>query len=135
MGIEIFGIDLFTLDEGERVELPFKRSLPAILIVVAMAVAMTVPAIGVFRSAASEWGRLDSLFDLVGAVFSTGWLMGWSIGLLVLYALVGVLLIGFDAKMVEKALRFGAQEIAADFKLRLRRPFDDRNAQTGAREG
>ena len=63
-----FGIDLFTLDEGERVELPFKRSLPAILIVVAMAVAMTVPAIGVFRSAASEWGRLDSLFDLVGGI-------------------------------------------------------------------
>lgn len=89
-----FGIDLIAGDDGERVDLPFKRSVLAILIVAAMAIAMTVPAISVFRSAATEWGRLESLFDLVGALFSTGWLMGWSIGLLFLYALLAVLFIG-----------------------------------------
>ena len=89
-----FGIDLFPADKNERIDLPFKRSALAILIVAAMALVMTIPAISVFRSAAADWGRLESLFDLVGALFSTGWLMGWSIGLLFLYSLLAVLLIG-----------------------------------------
>jgi hypothetical protein len=89
-----FGIDLFPAEKDECIDLPFKRSVLAILIVAAMAIAMTIPAISVFRSAAADWGRLDSLFDLVGALFSTGWLMGWSIGLLFLYSLLAVLFIG-----------------------------------------
>jgi len=96
-----FGIDLFPDSDGERIVLPFRRSALAILIVAAMTIIMTVPAISVFKQAAADWGRLDDLFDLVGALFSTGWLMGWSVGLLVLYGLLAVLLAGRETLILK----------------------------------
>lgn len=96
-----FGFDLFAGHDEARIVLPFQRSTVAILIVAAMAIAMTIPAISVFGQAAADWGRLDDLFDLVGALFSTGWLMGWSVGLVILYGLLAVLLFGSESLLLK----------------------------------
>jgi hypothetical protein len=73
---------------------PFRRSWIAILAVLAFAVVFLLPAIGAFRQAVAQWSSFDSLFDLVGAVFITAWLTGWSIapiglGLLTLLMMFG----------------------------------------------
>ena len=44
-----------------------------------MDIIFLVPAISAARDAASDWSRLDTLFDLVAAVFLSGWVLGWSI--------------------------------------------------------
>ncbi|MBT8121935.1 MAG: hypothetical protein KJO10_05340, partial [Gammaproteobacteria bacterium] len=96
-----FGIDLPAAGDGERIVMPLRRSPVAILIVAVMAVVMTVPAISVFGQAAADWGRLDSLFDLVGALFSTGWLMGWGTGLLFLYGILALLVTGRETLILD----------------------------------
>ena len=96
-----FGFDLFAGHDDARIRLPFQRPTIAILIVAAMAIAMTIPAISVFGQAAAHWSRLDDLFDLVGALFSTGWLLGWSVGLVILYGLLAILLFGCETILLQ----------------------------------
>jgi len=80
--------------ESLRRVLPFRRSWVAIAIVAAMDVAFLLPAIYTFRQAMSEWLAFDSLFDLVGALFLSAWLLGWSIAPLGLTAIVVLMLFG-----------------------------------------
>jgi len=101
------GTGLFEAAPGRRMVLPFRRSRVAMLIVAAMAILMTVPAAGVFSEAAGRWGGLDGLFDLTTALFLTGWLLGWSMGLLGLYSLLAVLWFGRETLL----LRSGVVEI------------------------
>ena len=96
-----FGFDLFAGHDDARIRLPFQRPTIAILIVAAMAIAMTIPAISVFGQAAAHWSRLDDLFDLVGALFSSGWLLGWSVGLVILYGLLAILLFGCETLLLQ----------------------------------
>ena len=44
--------------------------------------------------AAGEWSRFDSLFDLVGALFLSAWLLGWSIAPLLMTAVLLLMLFG-----------------------------------------
>jgi len=81
-----------TPEDAERYDSSIKRPWVAIGIVAAMAVVMTVPAVTVFSQAASSWGRLDGLFDLVSALFTSFWLLGWSVGLIILWGMVLILL-------------------------------------------
>ena len=89
-----FGPESSSKGEGFRRDLPFKRSWVAIAIVAAMDAAFLFPAIYTFRQAWSEWMAYDSLFDLVGALFLTAWLIGWSMAPLILTAVVVMMLFG-----------------------------------------
>jgi len=89
-----FGPESSVKGENFRRVLPFRRSWPAIVVVAAMDAAFLFPAIYTFRQAVAEWSAYDSLFDLVGALFLTAWLMGWSLAPLILTAIVVMLLFG-----------------------------------------
>lgn len=72
----------------------FRRHWGAIAAVAAFDAAFLYPAIGAFQQALSAWSRLESLFDLTGALFLTGWLMGWSVAPVVLTAVLLLMIFG-----------------------------------------
>ena len=74
--------------------LPFRRSWIAVGVLAAFDLVFLIPAVTVFRQAAAEWGRFDSLFDLVGALFLSAWLLGWSIGPLLMTGALLLMLFG-----------------------------------------
>jgi len=79
---------------GYRQVFPFQRSLIAIVIVAVMDVIFTSIAVTTFQEAAQEWGRMDSLFELVSALFLSAWLLGWSIAPLILTTILIIMLFG-----------------------------------------
>jgi len=82
-------------DEGDyRLALPFRRSWVAIGILAVMDAIFLYPAVTTFQQAISEWSRFDSLFDLVGALFISAWLLGWMIGPVIMTTILIVLLFG-----------------------------------------
>lgn len=80
-------------DEFRKV-LPFRRSWLAIAVLAVMDAAFLIPAISTFRQAISEWGSLNSLFDLVAAAFLSAWLLGWVIAPLIMTTILALLLFG-----------------------------------------
>lgn len=72
----------------------FRRNWVAIAFIAAFDAAFLFPAFAAFQQAADDWSRLDNLFDLTGALFMTGWLLGWSIAPLVLTAVLLMMLFG-----------------------------------------
>ena len=64
--------------DGYRRVWPFRRSWLAIAILMVMDIIFLIPAVSTFRQAISEWSKFDSLFDLVGALFISAWLLGWA---------------------------------------------------------
>ena len=77
-----------------RRALPFRRSWIAIALIAAFDLIFLVPAIMTFREAANAWGAFDDLFDLVGALFLSAWLLGWSFAPLALTLLLLLTLFG-----------------------------------------
>jgi len=100
-------MDLPGQDDGFRRVLPFRRSWIAIAVLAVMDAIFLFPAVTAFQQASEEWGRLDNLFDLVGALFLSAWLLGWSIAPL---AMTGILVLMLFGREVIKA-RQGAVEI------------------------
>ena len=81
--------------DGDLVRVfPFRRSWPAIAVLAALAAIFAVPAVTTGRQVAGQLGGVESLFDLVGVAFLGFWLLGWSVGLLVMAAILGLLLFG-----------------------------------------
>ena len=78
----------------------FRRSWIAIGIVAVMDVIFLVPAITTFSQASSEWSSLDSLFELVAALFLSAWLLGWSIAPLALTGILVLMLFGRETLTV-----------------------------------
>ena len=72
----------------------FRRSWIAIGIIAVMDIIFLVPAITTFSQASSEWSSLNSLFELVAALFLSAWLLGWSIAPLALTGILVLLLFG-----------------------------------------
>ncbi len=72
----------------------FRRSWIAIGIVAVMDIIFLIPAITTFSQASSEWSSLDSLFELVAALFLSAWLLGWSVAPLALTGILILLLFG-----------------------------------------
>ena len=101
------GMDLPGQDDGFRRVLPFRRSWIAIAVLAVMDAIFLFPAVTAFQQAAEEWSQLDTLFDLVGAVFISAWLLGWSMGPLLM---TGILVLVLFGREVLKA-RSGAVEI------------------------
>jgi hypothetical protein len=81
-------------DDGLRRLLPFRRSWIAIGIMAVFDIIFIIPAVNTFGQAVSEWGRVDDLFDLVGALFMSAWLLGWSIGPLLMTGILVLMLFG-----------------------------------------
>mgnify|MGYP001817653329 FL=1 len=62
---------------GFRRVLPFRRSWLVISLVAVFDLIFLAPAVITFQQAAASWSRFDDLFDLVGALFLSAWLLGW----------------------------------------------------------
>lgn len=88
------GIDRPDGKDGLRKVMPFRRSWIAIVILAIMDVVFIIPAVITIHQAAEEWSRLDSLSDLVGALFLSAWLLGWSIGPLLMTGILALMLFG-----------------------------------------
>lgn len=88
----VFGVP--RRDGGFRKTLPFKRSWIGIVVLAAMDAAFLFPAVTTFNQAMHEWGSLDSLFDLVAALFLSAWLLGWMMAPLIMTGILLLLLFG-----------------------------------------
>jgi len=86
--------------DGYRQVWPFRRSWVAIAILAVMDIVFLIPAILTFREVIGEWGSFDSLFDLVGALFMSAWLLGWVMAPLIMTAILLVMLFGREALKV-----------------------------------
>jgi hypothetical protein len=87
-------IDQPGTNNGFRRVLPFRKSWVAIGILAAFDAVFIIPAVSVFQQAVTSWGKFDDLFDLVAALFSTAWLLGWSIAPLLMTAILALMLFG-----------------------------------------
>lgn len=74
--------------------LPFQRSWKVILLLLVLDAAFLLPAWGAFHQAAESWSQYEDLFDLVMAVYTSAWLLGWSIAPVLITAVLVVLLLG-----------------------------------------
>jgi hypothetical protein len=72
----------------------FRRSWRAIAVLAVIDIIFLVPAVTTFIQASGEWNRFDSLFDLVGAVFLSAWLLGWSTAPLIMTGILVLMLLG-----------------------------------------
>lgn len=89
-----FGFDQRGDDDSFRRVFPFRRSWIAITVLAIMDAFFTIPAVGTFQQAMAEWAQLDSLFDLVAAVFLSAWLLGWVIAPLIMTTILILMLFG-----------------------------------------
>ena len=89
-----FGIDRPGDERDFRRVLPFRRSWVAIAILAVMDIIFLIPAVITFQQAIAEWGRFDSLFDLVAALFLSAWLLGWIIAPLIMTTILVIMLFG-----------------------------------------
>ena len=99
-----FGLDLDDESVTYRKEYPFRRSWLLIGILATVDLALLYPAATAFQQAVREWSNFESLFDLVGALFITAWLLGWSIAPLLVTLLILVLLFGREVLKVRKGV-------------------------------
>ena len=81
---------------ANRVVLPFNRNVVIIIVVAIFDIIFTIPAITTFQEAADNWGNIDNLFNLVIAIFLSGWLLGWSLAPLILTTILLLLLFGHE---------------------------------------
>ncbi len=79
---------------GVRKVYPFPRNWIAIGALAVFDAVFIIPAVTVFNQAADSWLRFEDLFDLVTAIFSSAWLLGWSIGPLVMTIVLVLMLFG-----------------------------------------
>lgn len=100
-------IDRRSGDYHFRRVFPFRRSWVAIAVLAGFDAVFMFPAIATFNQALTEWGRFDSLFDLVGALFLSAWLLGWMVAPLLMTT--GLILMLFGREVVKA--RPGAIEI------------------------
>jgi len=98
------GVDLSAKQGGYRRVWPFRRSWVAIAILAVMDIIFLTPAILTFREVIGEWGSFDSLFDLVGALFMSAWLLGWVMAPLIMTAILLVMLFGREALKVSPGM-------------------------------
>ena len=88
------GIDLPDDKDLLRRVLPFRRSWIAIVLLAIMDLIFIIPLVTTIQQAAEEWSKFVSLIDLVGALFLSAWLLGWSIGPLLMTGILVLLLFG-----------------------------------------
>ncbi len=95
--------------------LPFRRPWKVIVILTLVDIAFIVPAVITLKQAGSEWGQFDSLFELVTAIFLSAWVLGWSVGPLIMTAVLLMLMFGREvlvARPGQVELYFGLPGVA-----------------------
>jgi hypothetical protein len=80
------------------------------------------PAFFTFRRVVEAWNRFESLFDLVGALFLTAWLIGWSVAPLLMTCILLLMLFGREVLVVRRGwlelyLGTGALGLLARYEL------------------
>lgn len=86
--------------DGFRRVFSFRRVWIAIGILAVFDIVFIIPAIGVLGNAAETWGSYDDLFDLVAALFLSAWLLGWSLGPLIMTTVLALMLFGREVVRV-----------------------------------
>ena len=88
--------------EGEvfRREFGFRRSWVAIIILLVMDLVFLIPAIATFQQISGGMSGSDSLFDLVGVLFLSAWLLGWSMAPLLMTSILVLLIFGREVVRV-----------------------------------
>ncbi len=115
-----------------REVMPFRRSWLAIAVIAVFDLVFIVPAVMTFREAVAAWSRFDNLFDLVGALFLSAWLLGWCFAPLALTTLLLLAAIGREVLRARPgtltistgvpAIGLGAEySVAAMRNLRIRK--------------
>ena len=82
----------------------FRRSWIAIIALAIMDIIFLIPAITTFNQVNIEWGSLDSLFDLVGVLFLSAWLLGWSTAPLLMTGILLLMLFGREVLRVRPGM-------------------------------
>jgi hypothetical protein len=95
-----FGFERALEGEFYRRVFPFRKSWPAVVIVLAMDVVFMIPAISTFGQISGGLSRFESLFDVVGILFLSGWLLGWSLAPLGLTTVLLLMLFGRETVRV-----------------------------------
>jgi hypothetical protein len=85
----------------------FRRSWLAIAILAVMDIVFMIPLVTTIAEVSGEWSEFDSLFDLVGALFLSAWILGWSMGPLLMTGILVLMLFGREVMKV----RTGAVEL------------------------
>ncbi|NND57658.1 MAG: hypothetical protein HKN57_10410 [Xanthomonadales bacterium] len=101
------GLDIPENRGGFRREWRFRRSWIAIAVLAVLDAVFLGIAVMTFGEASGEWSRFDSLFDLVGAVFLSAWLLGWSMAPLLMTGILVLMLFGRETLKI----RPGAVEL------------------------
>ncbi len=112
---------------------PLRRSWAAIAALLVFDVVFLIPAALTFSETVELWRRPDDLFNLVAALFTTFWLLGWSLAPLAMTTLLAVMLFGREVVTarpgtVEVALGLPLLELALEYdaarmrNLRLEHP-------------
>lgn len=78
----------------------FRRSWLAISILAIMDIVFMIPLVTAIAEVSSEWGEFNSLFDLVGALFLSAWILGWSTAPLIMTAILVLMLFGREVLKV-----------------------------------
>ena len=79
---------------------PFARSWIAILITAAIAAIFSVSGYSVLEDAISSWQGADNFFNLVIALFTTFWLIGWSLGAIIPLVVLVVMISGRQVLLI-----------------------------------
>ncbi len=111
-----FGLDLGRRSGDELYRsYPFKRHLPGILISGAMLLGFSFPLVSIFSSMPTADG---DLFSLVFIAFSALWMLGWTMGVLLIAAVFLMLICGRETLRVRDGrliLRIGIPGISLGF--------------------
>lgn len=96
------GVPITDRAGGYRRTWRFRRSRAAIAVLVVMDVIFGGIAIATFAQVSSEWAQINSLFDLVAALFLSAWLLGWSMAPLLMTGILLLMLFGREALIVQR---------------------------------
>ncbi len=83
---------------------PFARSTKWLLIMGFFLLPFVLVEVHVFKMALTEWQRSDQLFSLVGALFQTFWLIGWSFGVGIMLLIYTLMLMGRQVVLVHSGM-------------------------------
>lgn len=91
-------------DVDYKLVCPFMRSKIAMLITAVIGVVFAVIGYSTLLDAIQSWQRADDLSDLVGALFVTFWLIGWSVGVIGPAIILIVMMFGRQVLLIHSGI-------------------------------
>jgi len=96
------GAPIADRSDGYRRTWRFRRSWIAIAVLIVLDAIFGGIAIATFIQVSGEWAQVNSLFDLVGALFLSAWLLGWSMAPLLMTGILLLMLFGREVLAVRR---------------------------------